>query len=299
MAVTIETLVGREGRLLVEHPTYPNALDAILVLGARAVPVALTVEDPAAMVLTMSRAARQVSPRAAYLMPDFQNPTGLLLDEGLRRRLAVGLEQAGVVAIVDETLVDLGLDTEPPVPFAGVARPASVVTVGSMSKSFWGGLRVGWLRAEADVVRRLAAVAGHTQMSGPVLEQLAACHLLDAEGEVLAARRADLRRQRDALVAALARHLPGWEVPVPAGGLVLWCRLPSLSSSALVAAAESSGLLLAAGPRFGTAHAFDDRLRLPYTQPVDVIERGVELIAEAVRDLPSAGPVDTEAQIVV
>jgi len=184
VAVTIETLVGRGGRLLVEHPTYPNALDAIRVLGARAVPVALTVEDPAAMVLSMSRAARQVSPRAAYVMPDFQNPTGLLLDEELRRRLAVGLEQAGVLAIVGETLADLGLDTEPPVPFAGVARPASVVTVGSMSKNFWVGLRVGWLRAEADVVRRLAAGAGHTQMSGPVLEQLAACHLLDAEEEV-------------------------------------------------------------------------------------------------------------------
>ena len=100
-----------------------------------------------------------------------------------------------------------------------------------MSKSFWGGLRVGWLRAEADVVRRLAAVAGHTQMSGPVLEQLAACHLLDAEEEVLTARRADLRRQRDGL-------------------------------------------------------------RLPYTRPVDVIERGVELIADAAREVPSTRPVD-------
>ena len=58
------------------------------------------------------------------------------------------------------------------------------------------------------------------------------------------------------------------------------------------AAAESRGLLLAAGPRFGTGHAFDDRLRLPYTQPVDVIERGVELIADAAREVPSTRPVD-------
>ena len=101
------------------------------------------------------------------------------------------------------------------------------------------------------------------------------------------------------MVGALARHLPGWEVPVPAGGLVLWCRLPSLSSSALVAAAESRGLLLAAGPRFGTGHAFDDRLRLPYMQPVDVIERGVDLIADAAREVPSTRPVDTEQRIVV
>lgn len=299
VAVAVETLVPRGGRVLVEHPTYPNALDAIRVLGARAVPVGLAADDPAAMVAGMTRAAREVSPRAAYLMPDFQNPTGLLLDEGLRRRLAVGLEQAGAIAIVDETMADLGLDTDPPVTFAGIARPASVVTVGSMSKSFWGGLRIGWVRGETDVVRRLAAVAGHTQMSGPVLEQLAACHLLDAEDDVLPARREDLRRQRAALVATLARVLPEWEVPVPAGGLFVWCRLPSMSSSALVPAAENRGLLLVAGPRFGTGHAFDDRLRLPYTQPVEVIERGVELLAQVAADVPTRPPVHANQQIVV
>ncbi|HEX7188602.1 MAG TPA: PLP-dependent aminotransferase family protein [Actinomycetes bacterium] len=299
VSVAVETLVDRGGRVLVEHPTYPNALDAVRSLGRRAVPVAATAGEPDALVRDLSRAARQTSPGAAYLMPDFQNPTGLLLDEPLRRRLAVGLRQAGVMAIVDETLADLGIDAEPPPPFAAIARPEAVVTVGSMSKSVWGGLRVGWLRAEEDVVRRLAAVAGHTHMSGPVLEQLAACQLLDAADEVLTARRDDLRRQRDVLVAELGRHLPGWEVPVPSGGLVLWCRLPSLSSTALVSAAESRGLLLAPGPRFGTGHAFDDRLRLPYTQPVDVITRGVQLLADAVADLPTARHVAVAEQIVV
>lgn len=298
-AVAVETLVERGGRVLVEHPTYPNALDAIHELGRWVVPVAVSAGDPDAAVRDISRAARQTSPRAAYLMPDFQNPTGLLLDEPQRRRLAVGLEQSGVIALIDETLVDLGLDTEPPVPFATVARPGTAVTVGSLSKSFWGGLRVGWLRAEEDVVRRLAIVAGHTQMSGPVLEQLAACHLLDAETDVLSARRAELRGQRDVLLAALARHLRDWDVTVPAGGLVVWCRLPSGSSSALVPAAESRGLLLAAGPRFGTGHAFDDRLRLPYTQPADIIERGIELLAEIAREAPAARSTAADRRIVV
>jgi DNA-binding transcriptional MocR family regulator len=149
----------------------------------------------------------------------------------------------------------------------------------------------------------MAVVAAQTQMSGPVLEQLAAGHLLDVADDVLTARRVDLRRQRDALVAALAHHLPDWEVPVPAGGLVVWCRLPSgTSSSALVSTAEARGLLLAAGPRFGTGHAFDDRLRLPYTQPVDVIERGVALLAQAVADQPvpaRSGTDDSERRVVV
>ncbi len=298
VTVAIEALSRRGGRVLVEHPTYPNALDAVRVRGRRAVPVAVDADDPAAAVRDLTRAARATSPAMAYLMPDFQNPTGLLLDEGHRRRLAVGLEQAGTVALVDETLVDLGLDADPGPPFAALARPAAVVTVGSLSKSVWGGLRIGWLRAEPDVVRRLALAAGHSQLSGPVLEQLAACHLLDAENAILPPRRVALRTARDALVAALDRALPEWQVHTPAGGLVLWCRLPGPWSSALVTAAEPAGLALAAGPRFGTGHAFEDRLRLPFTQPVPTLEQAVALLAAVSADLPR-GPVGVPARDVV
>ncbi|HZI98084.1 MAG TPA: PLP-dependent aminotransferase family protein [Actinomycetales bacterium] len=297
--LALAVLSRRGDKVLVEHPSYPNALDAITAAGARPVPVAVSADDPGAVAGDLHRAARQAKPRAAYLMPDFQNPTGLLLDEQGRRRLAVGLEQCGVVAVVDETLVDLGLDAGPAVPFAAVGRPDLVVTIGSMSKSFWGGLRVGWLRAEPELVRRCATVAARSQISGPVLEQLAACHLLDAADVVLPAHRARLSVQRDALVAALARRLPRWHVPVPAGGLVLWCGLPGLSSSWLTGVAEPRGLRLAAGPRFGAGHAFDDRLRLPYTQPVDVLERAVELLADIVDDVPAGVVEGATEQLVV
>ena len=296
VTVALEALSRRGDRVLVEHPTYPNALDAVRVRGRRAVPVAVDADDPTAAVRDVTRAVRAMAPALAYVMPDFQNPTGLLLDEQHRRRLAAGLQQAGTVALVDETMADLGIDEQPAVPFAALARPGTVVTVGSLSKSVWGGLRVGWLRAEPEVVRRLAAAAGHSQLSGPVLEQLAACHLLDAEAEILSSRRDELRTGRDALVAVLAAALPDWEVRSPAGGLVLWCRLPGRWSTALVTAAEPAGLTLAAGPRFGTGHAFEDRLRLPYTQPVPVLERAVSLLAGVAAGLrPDRAPVTAPA----
>lgn len=299
IAVAVEALVPRGARVLVEHPTYPNALDAMRVNGARAVPVAVSAADPDAAVADLHRVARETRPRLAYVMPDHQNPTGLVLDGTLRRRLAVGLEQLDVLALVDETLADLVLDGAPVTPYAAVARPELAVSVGSLSKSMWGGLRVGWVRAEPEVVRRLAAAAGHRHMSGPVLEQLAACYLLDAAEQIRAVRRGMLRRQRAALVNALAQHLPEWSVRVPAGGLVLWCELAGLSSSALVGVAAERGLLLAAGPRFGTGHAFDDRLRLPYTQPPDVLERAVRLLAEIARDLPRGRARTGPVQLVV
>jgi DNA-binding transcriptional MocR family regulator len=150
-----------------------------------------------------------------------------------------------------------------------------------LSKSFWGGLRIGWVRGEADVVRQLTAVAVRSTMSGPVVEQLAACVLLDGAEAALADHRRQLRQRRAVLVGALRQQLPAWRVPEPAGGLVLWCGLPERRSHALVAAAQRHGLHLAAGPLFGTGHALDDRLRLPFTQPPDVLEKAVTLLVLA------------------
>jgi DNA-binding transcriptional MocR family regulator len=202
----------------------------------------------------------------------------------------VGLEQAGTVAVVDETLVELGLDAAAPVPFAAVAPPHAVVTVGSTSKAFWGGLRIGWLRAEPDVVQRCARVLSGTQLALPVLEQLAACHLLDGAEAALASSRSRLREQRAALLGALADRLPAWQVRPPAGGLVLWCQLPAGSSTALAAGAEPHGLRLAAGPRFSPSAGCDDRLRLPVHPPRPVLEEAVRRLADLVAATGSARP---------
>jgi DNA-binding transcriptional MocR family regulator len=286
VALSVLTVPG-DG-VLVEHPSYPNALDAARSRGCELLPVPVRPDDPDGAVGALTRAARQSRPRVAYVMPDFSNPTGLLLDDQQRRRLAVGLEQCGTVALVDETLVELSLSASAQAPLAAATRPELAVTVGSMSKSFWGGLRLGWLRAEPEVVHRCARVLTGSQMALPVLEQLAACHLLDAADVVLAEQHTRLRAQRDALVAAVRCALPDWDVPVPPGGLVLWCRLPHGSSSALAAGAEQHGLRLAAGPRFGVGGAFDDRLRLPFTHPVEVLETAVSRLADLV-DAVGAG----------
>jgi DNA-binding transcriptional MocR family regulator len=286
LTVAFEAVVQRGEWLLVEHPTYPNALDAAWAMGRRVLPVAVDGERPDEWLDGVERALSQARPAAAYVMPDFQNPTGLLLDDPRRERLARALARANAHAIVDETFVELGLDATSGAPLAAFAP--GHLSVGSLSKAFWGGLRIGWVRAEADLVKRLTAIAARSQLSGPALEQLAACHLLDGAEAALEAQRGRLRERRRVLVAALRRRLPAWVVPEPAGGLVLWCRLPSARSTILAAVAEGHGLRLAAGPRFGTGHAFDDRLRLPFTQPPEQLEHGVDLLAAADADAAGA-----------
>jgi DNA-binding transcriptional MocR family regulator len=279
VTVAFQSVLRRGQRLLIEHPTYPNALDAAVSSGLRVLPVAVDATAPEEWLDGVERALAAARPAAAYVMPDFQNPTGLLLDVPQRERLTRSLRRAGTTAIVDETFVELGLDATPDLPLAALS--SGHISVGSLSKAFWGGMRIGWARADTELLQRMTTAVVRFRLSGPVVEQLAACHLLDNADAALEAQRHRLRERREVLVAAVHHRLPDWDVPEPAGGLVLWTRLPSARSTSLVAAAERHGLRLAAGPRFGTGHAFDDRLRLPFTHPPEVLRRAVDRLADA------------------
>jgi DNA-binding transcriptional MocR family regulator len=283
VGTAFQTVLRRGQRLLVEQPTYPNALDAARAVGARLLPTALDADRPGDWLEAAERALHTVRPAAAYLMPDFHNPTGRLLDTAGRERLAGALRRAGTTAVVDETFAELWLDAPAPPPFAAFGE--GHLSVGSLSKTSWGGLRIGWVRADVEMVQRLTTVAVRSTMAGPVVEQLAACALLDGLSESLAELRGQLRERRAALIGELRTRLPAWHVPEPAGGLVLWCGLPSARARALVTAADARGLRLAAGPLFGTGHALDDRLRLPYTHPPDVLRSAVRLLALADADV--------------
>jgi DNA-binding transcriptional MocR family regulator len=154
-----------------------------------------------------------------------------------------------------------------------------------MSKPYWGGLRVGWVRASAPLVQRLAALRVGVDMSGPVLDQLVAVHLLAQADTIVAARRRELVGRRDALVAALTEELPEWRFAVPSGGVTLWAELDGPVSSALARAAEEVGVRLAPGPRFGFDGTLERFLRLPFTLPAADLVEAVRRIASVRHDL--------------
>ena len=279
LRLCLELLLSAGDRVLVDQPTYPNALDAARRLGARL--VAAPLEPGGWDVEGITAAVQQTAPRAAYLIPEFHNPTGLLMPAEVREQLARAFAAARTTVVVDETLVELALDAQQvPPPFAAAA-PRRVVTVGSTAKSLWGGLRIGWVRADVTTIRRLAALRSTVDLSTPVLEQLVARHLLLDPEPVMTARRRELAARRDLLVGALRDRFPGWEVPVPGGGLVLWCRLDAPVSSALAAAAHRHGVALAAGPRFSVDGTLERWLRVPYTLPDDVLLDAVRRLGVA------------------
>ena len=247
--------VTRPGqRALVEQPTYPAALDAVAANHLR--PVALPVS---AQGWELPVAPADV----ALLTPDGQNPTGLLADAAQRRALLSALDARVVAA--DETFAELVLEGDRPPALAALDR--RVVTLGSMSKAYWSGLRVGWVRADPSLLARLAQVRGTVDLSSPVLEQLVAVRLLAVADEVVADRVAWLTAARDALLAALATRLPAWDVVRPRAGSMLWVQLPGHSSTRLAAHALDLGLRLTPGPRFTVDGTADRWLRLPLSVP--------------------------------
>ncbi|MCU1606347.1 MAG: putative transcriptional regulator/aminotransferase [Modestobacter sp.] len=289
-SLVAEALLEPGDRVLVAHPTYPGALRMVEGAGGRLVPVAVDAERPDDLVEAAHLAARQSAPRLAYLEPDFANPTGARLSATGRRRLAATLWQQGVLTVVDEVSAELHLDGDPLPPYAAGVPDVATVTVGGLSKAVWGGLRIGWLRTDAALADRLGTALVRRQLSVGVLDQVAATALVRDLDTVLAGRRQQLRDRRDVLLAELAARLPDWEVHPPAGGLSLWCRLPAgLSSAALTAAAAPRGVLLAEGRAFGTGHAFDDHIRLPFTRPAADLRTAVEVLASL------AGPLRTDA----
>ena len=109
--------------------------------------------------------------------PDFHNPTGALMDDDDRAVLARALRHAGTVPVIDETIAEVDLEGGPmPLPFA--AHDPRAITVGSSSKSHWGGLRTGWVRAPRTALAPLVASRVTSDLGAPVLEQLVLLELM-------------------------------------------------------------------------------------------------------------------------
>jgi len=256
--------IGRRGeRALVEQPTFPHAVEALRRHGYRTVPTPVDVDgwDPVHLMDVLLRAR----PHIGYLIPDFHNPTGASLADEARGRVAATARSAGTHLIIDETTAELDIDRGwTPAPLA--AHSPKIITIGSMSKIAWGGMRLGWIRAERELIARLLAVRPSFELGTALLEQCIAVELLDDMPSLTAHVTARLRAGRAAVATGL-EAISDLQMPPTPGGLSAWLDLGAPVSTQLSLAARERGLVLPPGPRFATAGVLDRRLRIPITLP--------------------------------
>lgn len=294
LAIVARALSRPGDRVMIESPVYSNAIEALRLGGARLVSSPLG--DAGWDLDGIEATLQQTSPHLAYLIPDFQNPTGLLMPDAQRSGYAAALRNARSVAIVDEALQATSLSGDPmPAPFAAHAPDA--ITIGSGSKLFWGGLRVGWIRAPRELVPRLVKARVQFDLGSSLFDQLVVAELL-ADASIADLRRTQLKQRRDALATALREYLPDWRFRLPDGGLTLWLQLPFGSATQLAARVEPSGVHLAPGPVFSVEGGADQWLRLPFAKPEAALRDAVERIARIWNAQPASAQRDARPMLI-
>jgi len=264
----------------VDDPTYPGVIAAFTQAGARLLPMA--VDDGGVRPDEVARALA-LRPALVYLQSGPHSPTGQALADPRRRAIAELVTAARVPLVEDAALHDLAWRPPPP-PIAAWCGDAAVAVLGSLSKVYWGGLRVGFVRAPEPVALRFARVKATHDLGSSAVSQLVAERLLagSAPGGFLDWRRADLQARYDVLAAGLHRHLPDWEWTSPAGGMSIWARLPGHGDAAAFAqVALRHGVAVATQGALSCSGAHGDRLRISFSPEPEALEEGVRRLATA------------------
>ncbi len=270
LAIAASVTMRRGDVVVVESPTYPGAVDAFLQAGARVVTVPS--DDGWADVHQLRAAIHQHRPAGLYLIPTCHNPTGSVMSEARRRAIARLVDEHNLYLFEDESLADLVFDGTRPRSISSWSRSPLTMTIGSLGKSVWGGLRLGWLRASPAVAdRAVRAKAAHDLgLSAP--GQLLGLRALRALPEVTALRQAQLQRRADVLRARLAQLLPEWDVPAPRGGLSLWIGLPETDADVFAQHALRRGVSISPGRDHCPDGDGRSHVRLAFALDPDVLE---------------------------
>ncbi len=277
-----KVLIDAGSRVAVEDPTYLGALQAFAPYEPQFQPIAGDDEGPLPEALDAARGARFV-----YLLPNFQNPTGRCLSDGRRDALVARAAAIGLPIVEDNPYGDLWFDAPPPRPLAARGGEG-VLVLGSFSKILAPGLRLGYLAAPRAMFPKLLQAKQAADLHTPGFNQRVAYEVvrdgfLDQHRPRIRAR---YRQQRDAMQAALQRHLPpGCHWQLPGGGMFFWLELPAgIDATALLPQAVQAGVAYVPGATFFCQAARPHSLRLSFvTVAPDRIEAGVEALAGVLR----------------
>ncbi len=293
LALVLESLTVPGDTVLVESPCYVGLLALIRAMGREAIPVPVDRQglDPGRLASAMQRGDAKI----LFTVPTFHNPTGMTLTKARRERILGLCVAHGVTLVEDDTYGDLRFAGSPILSFRCLPGSDHVIHIGSFSKSLAAGLRLGYLIARDELLRRLAPIQEVHSIALPTLSQAVVARFLDTGGfkrHVTRLRRA-LKERRDAMVEAIKAHFPeGTQVTEPKGGMHLWVVLPEgLSALELHRAALVEGLGFAPGPLFFKDGRGTNCLRLNFSTHPPATTRG------AIQRLSCLLPVLTPAAV--
>jgi 2-aminoadipate transaminase len=279
-----KVLIDPGSSVAVESPTYLGALQAFAPYEPEFVAIEGDDDGPLPGALDAARGARFL-----YLLPNYQNPTGRCVPAARRLALVARARELGLPIVEDNPYGDLWFDEPPPPPLSAAAGDAAIY-LGSFSKVLAPGLRLGYLVAPKLLHPKLLQAKQAADLHTPGFNQRVV-HEVIKNGflrDHVPTIRARYKAQRDAMRDALQAHMPpGCHWNVPSGGMFFWVTLPAgTDATALLPRAVERGMAYVPGAAFYADAPQHNTLRLSFvTVAPEKITRGVELLAEALKDL--------------
>jgi DNA-binding transcriptional MocR family regulator len=274
--------------VVVEAPSYVGALTAFGAYEPRFLPI--EIDDEGMIVEDLEHAlVRGERPAFVYTVPNFGNPAGVTMSRDRRQHLVALCREAGVPIVEDNPYGLLRFEGEP-LPSLRTLDPHNVIYLGTVSKTFSPGVRVGWALGEQSLVQRLVLAKEAADLCGSNLNMLVTERWFADETRwrsTLASLVHTYRDRRDAMLGALDEHFPdGAMWTTPAGGFYVWVRLPTwMDSKAMLAAAVERRVAYVPGTAFYPDGRGGDRMRLAFCYPTpDQIREGIARLGSLLSD---------------
>jgi DNA-binding transcriptional MocR family regulator len=278
--------------VLCESPTYLGAINAFRCYQPRFVEVAT--DDDGMELADLARClAANPGAKLLYAVPDFQNPSGRCWSRERRAGVLALARRYRLAVVEDAPYAELRYSGEPQPPLAALDDDDTVLYLGSFSKVFCPGLRVGWVSGAEAVVEKLVLAKQAVDLHTPSLTQRLIARYLRVHDldRAIEGIRALYRERRDAMLASLERELPeGVRFTRPAGGLFVWLELPvGCDARELLAACLAERVAFVPGGSFFPNGGHDNTARLNFSaMPPERLAEGVTRLARALRRLQAA-----------
>ncbi len=292
VSVLAQAAIEKDQRVICETPCYMGIPNAFGALGHWVEPVPRDFEGPLPEKLDHFRDGKST---ILYLCTELHNPMGTNISPDRRLFVIDWAREQNATVIVDEIFHDLQFNPTLPASFLSDLGANQTVVIGSLSKSFMCGLRVGWMISSQERIRSILALKRAMDISCPQLMQGIALSLLKSgeyDNHVKKAR-LHYKERCNATIQALEQHMPDdvtWTIPQ--GGMHMWIELPTgYSSIVLFFLAIERGVGISPGPLMDVDHRFINGFRLSYgSLTVEEIKEGIELLSDAVKELIKEPP---------
>jgi DNA-binding transcriptional MocR family regulator len=282
IALVVSAMARPGDVVLGEENTWPGLIDVVQRVGARFEPVRL--DRNGLVVEDLESKIERYRPALMAFNPQHQNPTGSRLPPERVAVVAALIRRYRIPTLEDRVAADLGFDRRHLPAFDEYDTGGYGLIAGSICKIVWPGLRLGWLRADAQVVNRLRSHKAVADMFTPAVSQMLGLSVLERYDELVRHRLTQLRPAADLVVDTLRNDLDDWSVAPVRGGLSVWARLPhQVSGSAFVQHASRHGVLIASGRQFSALDADCPDIRIPFTAEPVTLAEGLRRLVEAWR----------------